>query len=111
MDNPTAFEAVMCGFESRPLCHTQTPWGLWRKNMDFKKLFFRDAQEQSVDVVQCWEVRWASRHGYRCMDERPEIMVFPSEQEARDFQRALETAFKLIRYGSGTKVKMVKQEY
>lgn len=77
--------------------------------MLLKKLFFRDKTETSVDVFEMWEVRWTSRHGKYSSDTQPEVRVFPKEEDAREFKKALEDAFKLIRHTSGDFVEIRKQ--
>ena len=79
--------------------------------MRILKLFFRDEQKTSVDIVECWEVRWYSRHNsFRYPDAIPEIRVFTSQEDALEFKRALHDAFKTLRYTSGIAVDVMKQE-
>lgn len=78
--------------------------------MNLIKIFFRDEQETSVDVYECWEVRWTSRHGEYSSDTRPEIRAFPDKKGAAEFKRALEDAFKLIKHTSATRVTLSRQE-
>jgi hypothetical protein len=73
-------------------------------------LFFRDRQQTSVDVFECWEVRWYSRDGQYYTDIKPEIRVFPSKKDAIEFHDALVDAFNLIKHTSGTQVTLRKQE-
>jgi hypothetical protein len=79
--------------------------------MNLRKLFFRDTQLESVDVLVCWEVRWESRHGEWSHNVKPEIRAFPTEDGARAFANALNAAFKLIKHTSGTKVTVTKQTF
>ena len=77
--------------------------------MNLRKMFFRDKQEQSVDVVDCWEVRWCGRHGKYSSDTSPQVRLFISKAEANDFKSALSDAFKLIKHTSGANVSITKQ--
>jgi len=77
--------------------------------MELLKIFFRDKQQQSVEIFECWEVRWQSRHGAFSHDTVPEIRVFPKRKDAEDFKAALEDAFKLIKHTSGNRVTVTKQ--
>lgn len=74
--------------------------------MKFFKKKFRDRQEETVNVVATWEVRWDSRHGEYSYSTRPEIRVFVSEKEALEFKMALDDAFKLIKHTSGKRVEI-----
>ena len=78
--------------------------------MNLKSMFFRDEQETSVDVFQCWEVRWTSRHGQYHGDTRREVRVFPKKEDAGVFRDALQDAFELVKHTSGTRVSLTKQE-
>lgn len=78
--------------------------------MNLKKLLFRNEQLQTTYVFEAWEVRWTSRHGEYGGDTQPEMRIFPSKEEAEDFKKALEDAFKLIKHTSGTEVQLIKQE-
>lgn len=78
--------------------------------MNVKKIFFRDKQEQAVDVYEGWEVRWYSRHGAYSGDIKPEVKIFPNEEHAQDFKKALEAAFNLIKHTSQSTVRLIKQE-
>lgn len=78
--------------------------------MSLRKIFFRDKQVESVDVFECWEVRWRSRHGGYKGDTRDEIRVFPSKKDAISFGQALEDAFRLLKHTSGTHITLKKQE-
>ena len=64
---------------------------------------------KEIDVVQTWEVRWRSRHGGYSSDTRDEMEIFTDEQVAKDFVKALNNAFKLIRHTSGDTVTMKKR--
>ena len=77
--------------------------------MNLIKMFFRNKQQTSVDVFECWEVRWRSRTGEYSGDTQPEVRVFPNKLDAILFQSALKDAFKLIRQKSGTVVDLSKQ--
>ena len=77
--------------------------------MNIRRMFFRDQQQTGVDVVECWEVRWRSRHGGFSSDTRPEVRVFTSYEEAREFECALQDAFALLKHTSGTRVTLEKQ--
>ena len=77
--------------------------------MNLMKLFFRDRTETSVDVFEAWEVRWRSRYGQFSSDTQPEVKVFPKEEDAKEFKKALEDAFKLIKHTSGTYVELKRQ--
>ena len=77
--------------------------------MNLRKIFFRDKQKQSVDVVDCWEVRWHGRYGQYHSDISPQVMLFTSKAEAIDFKRALTDAFELIKHTSGAHVSITKQ--
>ena len=77
--------------------------------MNLMKLFFRDRTEASVDVFEAWEVRWRSRNGQFSGDTQPEVKVFPKKEDAKEFKKALEDAFKLIKHRSGTNVELKKQ--
>ena len=79
--------------------------------MNLRKLFFRDKQETSVDVVvDTWEVSWYSRYGAYSSDTRRECRFFLSQIAAEEFASALRDAFKLIKHTSGANVYLVKTE-
>ena len=78
--------------------------------MKLFKMFFRDEQQQSVDVLEAWEVRWTSRYGEFSGYTEKEARFFPNEDHAKEFKKALEDAFKLIKHTSGTQVSMSKCE-
>ena len=78
--------------------------------MKLMELFFRDEKQQSVRVIECWEVRWESRYGQWHKDTKPEVRVFPSKKEAEEFRLALKDAFKLIKHTSGAEVIVTKQD-
>lgn len=61
-----------------------------------------------VESVQLWEVRWNSRYGEFSSNIQPEIEVFTSEEKAKEFQKSLLNAFKLIRYTSCNKVTLIR---
>jgi hypothetical protein len=65
---------------------------------------------KEIDVVQLWEVRWRSRYGEYSSNTKPQVECFISEEDARDFAKALENAFKLIRHThpAETKVTVTK---
>ena len=67
-------------------------------------------ETREVDVAQTWEVRWMSRHGEYMGSTRPEMEVFLSEGEAREFADALKNAFALIRHTSGTAVDVERRK-
>lgn len=75
----------------------------------FKKVSFRDEQKISVDVVECWEVRWYSRHGGYSGDVRQEVRVFPNEDDANTFAEALRDAYALLKHLHGNWVHVEKQ--
>ncbi len=72
--------------------------------MEFLKLFIRDKQEQAIETVNCYEVRWTSRHGSFSGETQQEVRVFVSQEDAEEFYDALKAAFKLIKHTSGTRV-------
>ena len=74
--------------------------------MNLLKRIFLGPEETSLPVYAhtSWTVRWQSRHNEYSSGTRPEAEVFPIKQDAEDFKQALEQAFKLIRYTSGTRV-------
>lgn len=75
----------------------------------FKKLTMPlNNDVKQVDAVQCWQVRWQSRHGEFSMDTTPQVEVFTSRELAEEFATALERAFNLLRITSGNYVKVVK---
>lgn len=78
--------------------------------MNLKKMFFRDEQETSVDVCECWEVRWKSRFDDYHGCTKPEIRVFPIKEDAEEFKKALDDAYKLIKHTHGTLTTLTKQE-
>jgi len=63
---------------------------------------------KTVEAVQCWEVRWTSRHGEYNFDVRPEVEVFASSAEAEEFATSLRNAFELIRHTWGDDVTVRK---
>jgi len=78
--------------------------------MNILKLIFRDKQEISTDIFECWEVRWCSRHGEFHGDTIPQLRAFPRETDAIEFKQALDDAFALVKTTSGTRVTIEKQE-
>lgn len=78
--------------------------------MKLFKFSFRNEEQQEVDAVETWEVRWESRFGEWSGNTQPEIRVFTNESDANSFAKALRDAFKLIRHTSGTKVRVSKVE-
>lgn len=78
--------------------------------MKLLKIFFRDEQEMSVDVISTYEVRWNSRHGEYSGSTRPEVRAFTTKTDALAFQKALQDAFALIKHTSGTQVTLERME-
>ena len=78
--------------------------------MNFKNIFFRNEQQMSVSVVDCWEVRWQSRYGKWDHEVRDEVRIFISHSEAISFEEALRDAFKLVKHTSGNQVSIEKQK-
>lgn len=76
--------------------------------MKLFKMFFRNEEAMSVDVVETWEVRWESRYDDYVYGVKPEIRVFPSKQDAQAFAKALRDAFALIKHTSGHHVSVTK---
>ena len=65
--------------------------------------------QKEIEVAQCWEVRWTSRHGGYSHDTRPQVEVFLSKEEAEAFYLSLTRAFALVKYtGSETYVEVRK---
>jgi len=70
--------------------------------MNIKKFLFRDKQEISVDIVEVWEVRWCGLvESYRLINGdyklTPQIKVFTSLSDAKEFKDALDDAFKITK--------------
>ncbi len=68
-------------------------------------------ETKEVEVTALWAVRWQSRHGAFNSDVKAEAEFFPNEQDALDFKKALENAFKLIKHTSGNNVSINKVEH
>jgi hypothetical protein len=76
-----------------------------------KKLLRIPAGEATVEAIETYEVRWTSRYGQYSTDVRPEMEIFPSKEGAQAFARAVENAFRIIKYtGLGTDVVMRKRD-
>ena len=74
-------------------------------NLLFKWFTIPSSNEtKQVEAVQLWEVRWQSRYGENSWCVQPEMECFTSEELAKEFVASLESAFKLVRHTSGTKV-------
>ena len=77
----------------------------------FKKTAVPVSNEtKEVETVQLWQVMWWSRDGEYSHSLNKEFEVFTSEEEAKNFADSLRAAFKLIRYTSGTEVKLTKRQ-
>lgn len=65
--------------------------------MKLFKRFFRDEQQQEVEGVELWYVRWRAhqRDGY---DPEKFVEAFTSKEAADDFADALNDAKRLLRY-------------
>ena len=79
--------------------------------MNWKKIFIRDEQKESIKIIEAWEVRWTSRHGVYAGDTKPEVRLFPSEEQAIKSKQALIDAFSLIKQTSQTKITIIGQSY
>lgn len=66
-------------------------------------------ETKQVDAVEFWQVQWYSRYGNFHGDIEQENEVFTNEQAAKDFAESIRNAFKLLRFTSGTKVKLFKK--
>jgi hypothetical protein len=66
-------------------------------------------ETKSVEVARIWTVTWTSRHGEFSSDTKKQQKVFLSSNEAQHFAEALDAAFKLLRFTSGTKVTVEEQ--
>ena len=58
---------------------------------------FRSKEETSVIGVECWSVRWTSVQGQYHNDKKEVAEFFTSEDDAKEFKKALIDAFKLTR--------------
>lgn len=76
-----------------------------------KKTVPLNNETKEVEVTALWAVRWQSRYGPFNSDVKDEAEFFPNEQDALDFKKALENAFKLIKHTSGNNVSIKKIEH
>ena len=75
----------------------------------FKKLFTPKSDElKSVEVVQLWYVRWASRHGRFAGDTEEVMEAFTSKEDAVAFANSLKAAFALIKNTSENSIYLSK---
>lgn len=74
------------------------------KLFKIKKKEIPTGETKTVDTYEVWMVRWRSRYGRYSSDTQDESEAFVSEKEAKEFQKALANAFRLIRHTSDTKV-------
>ena len=65
---------------------------------------------KEIPAVQLWSVRWCSRYGEYSSNIRAETEVFTSEEDAKEFQLALQNAFKLIKHTSNETVTLTKEQ-
>ena len=73
---------------------------MWFKNLITPKT----NETKNTIAVKLWKVRWQSRYGSFNGDTQPEMEAFTSEEDAKEFAKSLEAAFRLIRHTSGNKV-------
>lgn len=74
-----------------------------------KKKKIPTGEDQEIDVVDTWAVRWTSRYGEYSGDIMSSIEVFPTQSEAGMFADELKRAFKLLKHsGEGTGVRVLK---
>lgn len=66
--------------------------------MNLLKMLIPSGEKKEVDVVETWEVRWISRRGRWHTDTQEEVEIFVDEQAAKDFKKALQDAFKLLKF-------------
>lgn len=77
----------------------------------FTKLLRIPSGTKNIEAVQMWEVRWTSLHGrYSCLDQKPELEAFCSEELANEFAQALRDAFKLVGTTAHTRVIVSKKK-
>lgn len=71
--------------------------------MNIFKRFFRNEELTTVNGVEVWSVRWRAINGrifsdsYYSHTNEPVAEFFTSREEAKQFAKALEDAFKLTR--------------
>ncbi len=71
--------------------------------MNLFKRFFRNEELTSVSGVEVWSVRWRAVSGTKLSDSyysnrnEPVAEFFTSKEEAKQFAKALEDAFRLTR--------------
>ena len=75
----------------------------------FKKLFVPSGEQKELTALENWTVRWDSRYDDYSYSIKPEAEVFTSKEDAIEFKKAVENAFKLLKYkGESTKVTIQK---
>lgn len=78
----------------------------------FKKLFIPTGEKTVVVAYKSWVVRWRKVHvhhyeyvGSFYYSDKPEMEIFPSEEDAHLFAEQIREAYRLLRYsGNGLKV-------
>lgn len=71
----------------------------------------RDQESKTWQAVRVWEVRWQSRHGEYSSSLSPEVEVFTTLEQAKQFEQAIKDAFALLRHrGTGTEVSVQERK-
>lgn len=79
------------------------------KNFIKKIIHLPAREEQNLEAVELWAVRWRSRHGEGYYDYRPVMEVFTNRVDAEVFARELREAQKLLRYTENLRIEVTKE--
>jgi len=76
----------------------------------FNYFNIRNKETTELKQQESWTVSWQSRYGEYSGNTSKEFKVFPSKEDALEFEDALNYAHKLLKNTSGTAVKMYKND-
>ena len=69
-----------------------------KEGMGTKFISVPTGDTKEVVALDNWVVSWKSKHGEYKSDYRQEFEVFLNEDDAKDFKKSLEDAFKILKY-------------